>query len=84
MKLPVVDAPVDAIGSSSVLPTDSEGLPKDPVDRRIEMAVRKSFEVAAGTLKASVASSLFIRVTYLWAKGLIKNFDIRRKLRRRP
>lgn len=58
-----MDAPVAALGSTSVLPADSEGLPKDSVDRRIEMV---AFEDAAGTLKALVVGFMFTRASYLW------------------
>ncbi|KAJ6665222.1 hypothetical protein lerEdw1_004271 [Lerista edwardsae] len=51
LKLPAVDAPVAALGSASVLPTDFEGMPKDAVDRRIEAAIRKTFEAAAGSVR---------------------------------
>ncbi|KAJ6665841.1 hypothetical protein lerEdw1_001313 [Lerista edwardsae] len=63
LKLPAIDAPVAALGSTSVLPTDSEGLPKDAVDSCIEMAVRKGFEAAAGALKASERQDRFRTLT---------------------
>ncbi|KAJ6658438.1 hypothetical protein lerEdw1_020142 [Lerista edwardsae] len=76
LKLPVVDAPVVALGSSSILPVDSEGLPRDSVDRRIEMAVHRAFESAAGALRVSVAGSMFARAVFLWTRDLLTQFDI--------
>ncbi|KAJ6662685.1 hypothetical protein lerEdw1_011325 [Lerista edwardsae] len=75
-RTPVVDAPVAAIGSSSVLPVDSDGLPRDPVDRRIEQAVRRAFDAAAGSLRASVAGSMFSRAVFLWIRELLADFDV--------
>ena len=69
-KLPWVDDPVTSLCSSSVLPTDADGLPKDPCDRKIELALRKSFEASATSLRASTASSLFARAVYSWASDL--------------
>ncbi|KAJ6667546.1 hypothetical protein lerEdw1_016667 [Lerista edwardsae] len=75
-RTPVVDAPVAAIGSSSVLPVDSDGLPRDPVDRRIEQAVQRAFDAAAGSLRASVAGSMFSRAVFLWIRELLADFDV--------
>ncbi|KAJ6653112.1 hypothetical protein lerEdw1_010198 [Lerista edwardsae] len=80
-RTPVVDAPVAAIGSSSVLPVDSDGLPRDPVDRRIEQAVRRAFDAAAGSLRASVAGSMFSRAVFLWIRELLADFDVPAEMR---
>lgn len=45
LKPPLVDAPMAALGSSPVLPADSDSLPKDHVDRKIELAAKKGFPV---------------------------------------
>ncbi|KAJ6653732.1 hypothetical protein lerEdw1_008758, partial [Lerista edwardsae] len=81
-RTPVVDAPVAAIGSSSVLPVDSDGLPRDPVDRRIEQAVRRAFDAAAGSLRASVAGSMFSRAVFLWIRELLADFDVPAEVRK--
>ncbi|KAJ6658850.1 hypothetical protein lerEdw1_019773 [Lerista edwardsae] len=82
LKLPVVDAPVAALGSACVLPTDFDGMPKDVVDRRIEVAIHKTFDAAAGSLRASAVGSLFARASYLWTRDLLKNFEIPEEARR--
>lgn len=66
LKLPLIDAPVEDLGSSFVLICDSEGFRKDPVDWKIEMALRKAFEALAASLRASIAASLFTRASVLW------------------
>ncbi|KAJ6652897.1 hypothetical protein lerEdw1_010555, partial [Lerista edwardsae] len=55
---------------------DSDGLPRDPVDRRIEQAVRRAFDAAAGSLRASVAGSMFSRAVFLWIRELLADFDV--------
>lgn len=82
LRLPVVDALVAALDSISVLPADSEGLPEDSVDWQTEMAVRKAFKALAGTLKTSVAGSMFIRACFLWTQDLLKMFEILDEVRK--
>lgn len=41
LKSSLVDALVDALGSFSVLPSDSEGFPKDPTDKKIEFSAQE-------------------------------------------
>lgn len=71
-KLPVVDEPVAALGSPSVLPSDSEGFPKDQVDKRIKTSVRRAFEPVTRALKVSVASSLAARAMVLWCQCYVE------------
>ncbi|KAJ6664875.1 hypothetical protein lerEdw1_005847 [Lerista edwardsae] len=64
------------INTDSSIEVDSDGLPRDPVDRRIEQAVRRAFDAAAGSLRASVAGSMFSRAVFLWIRELLADFDV--------
>lgn len=70
IKLPLVDDPVNSLSSTSVLPMDADGLPKDQCDRRIEQALRRDFEASANSLRASASASLFARASYEWASKM--------------
>lgn len=56
--------------------------PRGSVDWRIEVAVHKAFEAAARDLQASVASSLFAGVIFLWIQELMKCFSILEEARK--
>lgn len=71
IKLPLVDDPVNSLSSTSILPMDADGLPKDQCDRRIEQALRRDFEASANSLRAAASASLFARASYVWASKLI-------------
>lgn len=66
LKVPTVDQPVAALASSSVIPADGDGGPKDACDRHIEMALRKSFDASALALRAVSANSLMSRAMMSW------------------
>lgn len=70
VKLPTVDDPVNSLVSSSVLPMDADGLPKDQCDRRIELALRRNFEACTNAAKSAMTASLFTRAVYTWASDL--------------
>lgn len=53
LKVPTVDQPVAALASTSIIPADGDGGPKDAYDRRIETALWKSFDVSALALRAA-------------------------------
>lgn len=74
-KLPAVDDPVNRLSSNSLLPTGTDGLPGDHCDRRIEQVLRRGFEASANAIKASVASSLFVRVANKWVTELLEESD---------
>lgn len=64
--VPIVDTLVAALSSPTSVPSDSEGFPKNPVDKRIEISDRRAFKSASSALKASVSASLANRTTVLW------------------
>lgn len=53
IKLPLVDDPVNCLASTSVLPMDTDGLPKDQSDWHIEQALCRDFEASANAIRAS-------------------------------
>lgn len=65
-----------ALGVPSILPSDSEGFPRDAVDKCTESAARKAFEASTNALKASISTSLFTRVSYLWIQGIVNQCNI--------
>lgn len=76
LKLPLVDAPVAVLGSPSVLPTVSKGVPKDSMDKIIELAARKAFNASSGALRALVEATLASGVLILW----LQHFSEQHKL----
>lgn len=70
IKVPLVDDPVNSLASTSVLPMDADGLPKDQCDRRIEQVLRRDFEASANSIRASASASLFARAAYVWSSNL--------------
>lgn len=69
-KFPVVDDQATSLASSSVLPMDAEGMPKDNCDRQIEQALRKDFVTSVLSLRALAMGSLFTRTAFSWASDL--------------
>lgn len=70
LKVPSVDAPVVAVSLATILPSEGESGPKDSCDKRVEQALKRSFESASQIFRASVTSSIFSRATYAWAEEL--------------
>lgn len=76
LKSPLVDAPVAALGYPSILPTDTESLPKNQIDKRFELGARKAFEASAAALRAFLAGSLFDRAAVLWIQQMLKDYEL--------
>lgn len=73
LKTPSVDAPVAAVSSATILPSEGESGPKDVVDKRVESTLKRSFETASQAFRVSVASSMFSLATYSWTEELVKS-----------
>lgn len=76
LKLPLVDAPVAALGAPSILLSDSEGFPRDVADKRIETAARRCFDAFACALKVTISASLFSRAAWVWINDLVQKYAI--------
>lgn len=48
LQSPLVDAPVAALGAPSALPADSNALPKDTKDRRVEVFAKRALRTSLG------------------------------------
>lgn len=69
LTLPVVDAPVANLSSTSVLSTDSlDGLKAD--DRRAELAFRKAHQATSWAIRTATATSFFNRASLIWLRQL--------------
>lgn len=68
----LVAAPVAALVVFLVLPSDSKGFPKDPIDMKIELSARRAFDSAASALCVSVASFLSSRIMVWWLQEISK------------
>lgn len=69
LALPLVDAPVAALASSSVLSGNMvDGLRSE--DRKAELAFRKTHQAAAWAVKAATSTSFFTRASLLWLRQL--------------
>uniref|UniRef100_A0A8C6X389 TATA box-binding protein-associated factor RNA polymerase I subunit D n=1 Tax=Naja naja TaxID=35670 RepID=A0A8C6X389_NAJNA len=79
LQVPMVDAPVAALASTSTAPCDLEDVLKAE-EERIEQSLQRSHQAAAWAVKASTAASFFTRTSLKWLKQLqdrIPNADIR-------
>lgn len=63
----LVNAPVDALGAPSALPADTDDLPKDPNNRRVEVFANCAFHAFSEALRGSTAS-LGLRAIMIWTK----------------
>lgn len=65
LKVLVVDAPVAALSSRAVIPSEGDGGPRNPCDKRVEAVLKRSFESTSYPLRASAAKSVFARAIIL-------------------
>lgn len=69
-QVPKVDQPVAALSSSTFYPSQGEGGPKDPNDRRTDSALKRGFEASSTCLTACSLSSLLARGILAWTQDL--------------
>lgn len=67
-KTPLVDTPVAALGVPSALPVDSDALPKDSKDCRVEIFAKHAFQTSLEALRAAIATSLSSRAMMIWTR----------------
>lgn len=70
LSVPTVDQPVAALASSAIIPSEREGGPKDPCDRRVEAALKRGFETSSLALRATTANSVIARAMMAWIEEL--------------
>lgn len=61
--MPKVDAPIAAQSSHDVIPYEGEGGPRDPCNKRVEVALKKTFGFSSYAVQASAANSPMSRAT---------------------
>ncbi|XP_077139648.1 lamina-associated polypeptide 2, isoforms alpha/zeta-like [Ranitomeya variabilis] len=83
-KVPKVDAAVASTSKQSTLPVEDAGLLVDPLDRKAESSLKRSWEAATGIFKPAVASTCAARSMIIWIDQLdqqIEKKSSREKLR---
>ncbi|XP_040266410.1 lamina-associated polypeptide 2, isoforms alpha/zeta-like isoform X2 [Bufo bufo] len=68
--IPKVDAPVAKVAKHTALPFEDSAQLKDPLDRKAESLLRKTWETTAALLKPGVASTCVARTLNLWLDQL--------------
>lgn len=69
-KIPRVDAPVTRLSKKTSLPFEDMGLLKDPMDKKAEMLLKKSWEAASAVLRPSIAATCTARALGVWIDQL--------------
>lgn len=69
-KVPKVDAPVARLSKKTSLPFEDMGLLKDPMDRKAEVLLKKSWETATAALRPSIAATCTARSLGVWMEQL--------------
>lgn len=72
LKVPLVDAPVSALVSSSVFSRDGEDTLRSPEDRRAEGALKKVHEASSTAIRAATTVSMVSRAALQWSKDLLE------------
>ncbi|XP_069612747.1 uncharacterized protein [Ranitomeya imitator] len=83
-KIPKVDAAVASTSKPSTLPVEDAGLLSDPLDRKAESSLKRSWEATTGIFKPAIASTCTARSMLIWIDQLdqsIENKMSREKLR---
>ncbi|CAJ0938625.1 unnamed protein product [Ranitomeya imitator] len=69
-KMPKVDVQVSRVTKKTALPFEDSSQLKDPMDRKIESLLRKSWDTSTNLLKTNVASTCVARSLFLWLRTL--------------
>ncbi|XP_077125349.1 uncharacterized protein LOC143782116 [Ranitomeya variabilis] len=83
-KIPKVDAAVASTSKQSALPVEDAGLLSDPLDRKAESSLKRSWEASTGIFKPSIASTCTARSMLVWIDQLDQQIEqgvSRQKLR---
>ncbi|XP_069615753.1 lamina-associated polypeptide 2-like [Ranitomeya imitator] len=83
-KIPKVDAAVASTSKQSALPVEDAGLLSDPLDRKAESSLKRSWEASTGIFKPTIASTCTARSMLVWIDQLDQQIEqgiSRQKLR---
>ncbi|NXW09478.1 LAP2A protein, partial [Fregetta grallaria] len=67
--LPQVDRALVTGDSVLSVPTNMDALPKDPTDRKVEEAIKRSFKLVAAQLGVSIYCTYASRALLIWLEG---------------
>ncbi|XP_029458675.1 lamina-associated polypeptide 2, isoforms alpha/zeta-like [Rhinatrema bivittatum] len=73
LRLPRVDAAVSAVTKRSTIPVTGATALKDIQDRKLEVQLKKVFEVSALGVRAAICSNFVLRAGLRWAQNLQAN-----------
>ncbi|CAJ0952120.1 unnamed protein product [Ranitomeya imitator] len=68
--MPKVDVQVSRVTKKTALPFEDSSQLKDPMDRKTESLLRKSWETLTNLLRSNVASTCVARSLFLWLRTL--------------
>ncbi|XP_073444579.1 uncharacterized protein [Dendrobates tinctorius] len=80
-KVPKVDAVISSTSKQSAIPVEDAGLLADPLDRKAESSLKRSWEATTGIFKPAVASTCTSRSMLVWLDQQIEQKVSREKLR---
>ncbi|CAJ0944686.1 unnamed protein product [Ranitomeya imitator] len=69
-KVPKVDAAVASTTKQSVLPVEDSGVLTDPLDRKAEALLKRSWEVNTGAFRPAISSTCTARSLLVWTEQL--------------
>ncbi|XP_077116964.1 uncharacterized protein LOC143794011 [Ranitomeya variabilis] len=69
-KIPKVDAAVASTSKQSVLPVEDSGTLTDPLDRKAEALLKRSWEANTGAFRPAIASTCTARSLLVWTEQL--------------
>lgn len=67
---PKIDAPITKISKRSSLPFEDAGSLRDPLDKKIDSCLRRTWEASATGLKPNIASTCVARSLLVWLNQL--------------
>lgn len=73
---PKIDAPIAKMSKKASLPFEDAGYLQDPIDKKLDKCLRRTWESAAGGLKPNIASTCVARSLLVWLNQMeehIKN-----------
>lgn len=81
IRVPVVDSPVVSLCSLALLPSEGEVGPKESCDKRIDTALKRSFQASSQGFRVSEANSIFSWAAYRWAEDLVSGTSLPARVR---
>ncbi|XP_073400068.1 lamina-associated polypeptide 2, isoforms alpha/zeta-like [Dendrobates tinctorius] len=74
-KVPKVDAVISSTSRQSAIPVEDAGLLADPLDRKAESSLKRSWESTTGIFKPAVASTCTTRSMLVWLDQLDQQIE---------